>query len=72
MHAVVPMFGLFFILALPLALLGILAFVFWIWALINAITNPRLGSGEKVAWVLVIIFLHFLGALIYLIAGKRS
>ena len=72
MHAVAPIFGIFFILALPLALLAILAFVFWIWALINAITNPRLGGGEKIAWVLVILFLHALGALIYLIAGKRA
>jgi hypothetical protein len=52
--------------------LAIAAFVFWIWMLVHAIQNPALGQGEKVAWVLVILFLHFLGALIYLIAGRRQ
>lgn len=47
-----------------------LAFVFWIWMLVSAITNPRIAGGEKVAWVLVIFLLHVLGALIYFIFGK--
>jgi hypothetical protein len=48
----------------------LLASVFWIWMLISAITNPRIAGGEKIAWVLVIILLHALGALIYLLFGK--
>lgn len=62
--------GLGLVAALFLGLLVLLACVFWIWMLISAITNPRIGGGEKVAWVLVIILLHFLGALIYLLVGK--
>jgi hypothetical protein len=50
--------------------LGLLLFVFWIWMLIDAIQNPRLSGTEKVVWVLVVIFLHFLGALIYFFAGR--
>ena len=57
-------FGLFL---LPLVLL---AFVFWLWMLVHAITNRGVGDGEKIAWVLVILFLHFLGALIYFIVGR--
>ena len=57
-------FGLFL---LPLVLL---AFVFWLWMLVHAITNSGVGDGEKIAWVLVILFLHFLGALIYFIVGR--
>lgn len=68
MHTLAPLFGIVFVFPL----LGILAFAVWIWALINAITNPRLSGGEKIAWVLVIILLNFLGALIYLIAGRRA
>ena len=60
--------GLFFLLGIMLA--GLLAFVFWIWMLINAIQNPGLGSTEKIVWVLVILFLHFLGALIYYFVGR--
>lgn len=51
---------------------GILAFIFWILMLVNAITNSRLSGTEKIVWVLVIIFLHFLGALIYFFVGRRQ
>jgi len=51
-------------------LLGILVFVFWIWMLIDCLQNSRLQSTEKIVWVLVILFLHFLGALIYYFVGR--
>jgi hypothetical protein len=61
-----------------LALLGTLiagcfvlaAFVFWIWMLIDAITNKGLTDTEKLIWVVVIIFVHFIGALIYFFVGR--
>jgi hypothetical protein len=56
-----------FMLAAPFVLLG---FMFWLWMLVNAITNPALVGTEKLVWVLVIIFLHFLGALIYFFVGR--
>ena len=46
------------------------AFVFWIWMLVHAVTNKGLGDGEKIAWVLVILFTHFIGALIYFFLGR--
>ena len=52
-----------------LATLAVLSCVFWIWMLIDAIQNPGLGDGEKVGWVLAIVFLHCLGALLYFIFG---
>lgn len=57
--------GLGILALLFLGLLGLLAFVFWIWMLIDCIQNKSLESNEKIIWALVIIFLHFLGALIY-------
>ena len=53
-----------FLLPLVLAL-----FVFWIWMLISAVQNKGLTEGEKIAWVLVIVFLHWLGALLYFFVG---
>ncbi len=47
-----------------------LACVFWIWMLIHAVTNKGLGDAEKIAWVLVVLFLHALGALIYFFVGR--
>ena len=61
-------FGILF--ALFLGGVGLAVFAFWIWMLIHAITNKGLGDGEKIAWVLVIFFLHFIGALIYFFIGR--
>lgn len=65
--------GVEFILILLAMLLllpiGLALFAFWIWMLISAIQNKGLTDGEKVAWVLVIALLHFLGALIYFFVG---
>jgi hypothetical protein len=49
-------------------------FAFWIWMLISAVQNKGLSEGEKIAWVLVIVFIHWLGALLYFFVGhpKRN
>jgi hypothetical protein len=62
-------FKLLFILFLPF---GIALFAFWIWALVDCIRNRRLSDGERIAWTLVIVFLHALGAILYLIAGRKA
>jgi hypothetical protein len=68
------MFALLHFIGLGLGLflfpLALLAMAFWVWMLVHAITNSGLGDGEKIAWVLVILFLHFLGALIYFAVGR--
>jgi hypothetical protein len=46
------------------------ASVFWIWMLIHAITNKGLDSIEKLIWVIVILCLHFVGALIYFFIAR--
>ena len=53
-----------FVLPLVLAL-----FAFWIWMLISAVQNKGLTEGEKIAWGLVIVFVHWLGALLYFFVG---
>jgi len=50
--------------------IGVLCFAFWLWMLIHAINNKALSDGEKIAWVLVIIFLPFLGSVLYFFIGK--
>jgi Phospholipase_D-nuclease N-terminal len=60
--------GLFMVLFLVTA--GLLLFAFWIWMLIDAIQNKGLTDGEKIGWVLAIVFLHFLGGLLYLLIGR--
>lgn len=55
-----------------LAVLAIASFVVWIWALVDCLTNRGLDGTEKLVWVLVIIFLHFLGAILYLLLGRKE
>ena len=52
--------------------LGLFFLVFWIWMLIDCIRNKRLSDNERVVWTLVIVFTHALGAIIYLLAGRKS
>jgi hypothetical protein len=52
--------------------IGLACFVFWIWMLIHAITNKGLTDTEKIVWVLVVLFLHVLGALIYFFVGRSK
>lgn len=52
------------------SLIGLLASVFWLWMLIDAILSPRLRGAQKLIWVLVVLFLHFLGAAIYFFVGR--
>jgi len=56
-----------FLLLIPL---GVAMFAFWIWMLIHAAQNKGISEGEKVAWVLIIALVHFLGALIYFFVGR--
>ena len=50
----------------------LLFMAFWIWMLIDCIRSKGLSDGEEIAWTLVIIFTHALGALIFLLAGRRK
>lgn len=68
MHSVGAGVGILFIVFF--AVIALLAFVFWIWMLIDAIANQSLNGTERIVWVLVVFFLHFLGALIYFFAGR--
>jgi Phospholipase_D-nuclease N-terminal len=51
--------------------LGILATIFWLWMLIDALMHEP-TTNEKILWFLVIFFLHILGALIYFFVRKRG
>ena len=60
---------LFFLCLIPFSLVF---FAFWVWMLIDCIRSKALSDGEKIGWTLVIVFTHALGALIYLLAGRKK
>ncbi len=49
---------------------GIAAFAIWIWALIEVLTKEPSEGNDKVVWLLVVLFTHFIGALIYLLIRR--
>jgi hypothetical protein len=57
------------IMVLLLFPLFVVACLFWLWMLISAIQNQGLTGTDKVVWVLVILFLHFVGAFLDLLLG---
>lgn len=52
-----------------LILIFVFIFIFWIWAIIDCLSS-KLKAAEKIFWIFIIIFFHFIGALIYYIFKK--
>ncbi|NKB68855.1 MAG: hypothetical protein GKR89_17455 [Candidatus Latescibacteria bacterium] len=48
-----------------IGLAGLLAFAFWVWMMVDCLTNDANQGTEKLIWVLVLIFAPFVGTLIY-------
>jgi hypothetical protein len=69
--AAAGIFGGAVILMVFLWVLGIAATVFWVWMLIDALTNEP-TTEQKILWFLVIFFLHIIGALVYLFVRKEG
>ena len=59
---------LLFIVALVVLLL--LCTAFWIWMIIDCATHEPDAGNNKVAWILIIIFAHFIGALLYFLIRR--
>lgn len=65
-----PGFGMFIGFGLAAILIWLLLFVFWLWMLIDCLKRDFKRDYEKIVWVLVMIFLHILGAIIYYFVVK--
>lgn len=52
--------------------IGILAFIFWIFMIVDVVQRKFKNETDKIVWVLVVIFLHIIGALVYYFVIKRE
>ena len=43
----------------------LLLLAFWVWMLVDCATKEPSAGNDKIIWILVIIFTHWIGALIY-------
>ncbi len=59
--------GLLFFAAIMIA-----TFVFWIMMIVDVIKRDFKKSEEKIVWLLIILFFHFIGALVYYFMVKRQ
>ena len=48
----------------------LLLLAFWVWMLVDCATKESSHGNDKVIWILVIIFTHWIGALIYYLVRR--
>ncbi len=53
------------------AVVGLLLSIFWVWMLVDC-ANAPMNSGDKTAWVLIILFTQLLGAVLYYFIPRRE
>ena len=63
----------------PLAMIELIILVFgiatlalWLYALIDTLRSDFNTGTEKLIWLLVVLFLSFLGSLMYLTIGRKK
>ncbi len=62
----------FLVFWLLLLFFGVAGTVLWIWMLIDCAVNEPSTGNDKIVWILVIVFTHGLGALIYLLVRRPA
>jgi hypothetical protein len=64
----------FYPLVLPIfwfaGLFSLCALAFWIWMLVEVLTRETDEGNSRLIWALVIVFTHWIGALIYLLVRR--
>jgi H+/Cl- antiporter ClcA len=62
------------IVLLVISLIGIALtfgiFGVWIWAIVDCVKNESSDGNDKLVWILIIVFTHLLGALLYLLIRR--
>jgi hypothetical protein len=53
------------VMSLVFGLVGLAAFAFWLWMLIDVITKCPSEENKKLIWILIVIFTGIIGAIIY-------
>jgi hypothetical protein len=53
-------------------LFGLLCLALWIWAIVDIINSRFREDSTKIIWILLVIFLPFLGTLLYFVIGREQ
>jgi hypothetical protein len=57
--------GLAEVFVLLVAAFGLVASIFWVWMIIDCATKEPAEGNDKLVWILIIVFTHWIGAAIY-------
>ncbi|MGN6089217.1 MAG: PLDc N-terminal domain-containing protein [Actinomycetes bacterium] len=56
--------------------IGVGMLVLWVWSLVDALRTPdarwRMAGQSKLLWVLLIVFLHVLGSVLYALIARPA
>lgn len=61
---------MFALIVMMLLFIGVGAFGFWVYALIDIVTDAYKNDTDKIIWFLLVFFLPFLGTILYFFVGK--
>lgn len=51
-------------------LIGLLCLILWIWALVDIMRSRFREESTKILWCVLVIFLPFIGTILYYIIGR--
>ncbi|MFC1636335.1 PLDc N-terminal domain-containing protein [Planctomycetota bacterium] len=63
-------FGLFFILMF--LVIGIGGTILWIWTIVDCATKEPSEGNDKIIWIIIIVFTHWIGSLIYILVRRSQ
>ncbi|MEJ2413353.1 MAG: PLDc N-terminal domain-containing protein [Anaerolineales bacterium] len=58
------------IIIAALIVFGVFGSIFWIWAILDCARNESPADNDKIVWILIILLLHWLGALLYTLVRR--
>lgn len=64
------LFGVEILLILLVLSIAMAAFAFWLWMLVDCATKEPSEGNDKIIWILIIVFTHWIGALIYFLVRR--
>ena len=50
--------------------IAILGTILWIWMIVDCAMNEPSTNNTKIVWIIVIVFTHFVGALLYFLIRR--
>ena len=50
--------------------IGILGSILWIWMLVDCATKESSEGNDKLVWIIIILFTHWIGATVYWFARR--